>query len=77
MSQPGVGSKAGSAVADLSSCCGRERRRDKHPPLVFFRCSSQGRHGQGWHRVDMGQRSSFPCFYVVPAESWDLLHFHK
>ena len=56
---------------------GRERRRDKHPPFAFFRSSSQGRHGQGWHRVDMGQRSSFPYFCVVPAGSWGLLHFHK
>lgn len=67
------GSKADSAVADLGSCCGREKKRDKHPPLVFFfffRSSSQGRHGQGWHRADMGQRFSFPMFLYDPC--WEL-----
>lgn len=34
--QPGAGSKAGSAGAELDSCGGEERKRDKNSPSLLW-----------------------------------------
>lgn len=53
----------------VAAVVGREREISTLPSFVF-RSSSQGRHGQGWHRADVSQRSSFPTFLCGPC--WEL-----
>lgn len=78
MSQPGVGSKAGSAVANLGSCCGREREISALLPPSFF----QGQQPwEAWTGMAQGRYASEVLFPHVSV--WSLLgdgalhHFHK
>lgn len=74
------GSKADSAVADLGSCCGREKKRDKHPPLVFFFFQEQ-QSGEAWAGMAQGRYGSEILFPHVSVRSLlgagALYHFHQ
>lgn len=66
MSQPSVGSKAGSAVADLGSCCGGERKRNKHTPLIFFQ---EQQSGEAWTGMAQGGCGSEILFLHISVSS--------